>query len=84
MLVVDTDMVRAHPNLMETMKNLIPKAIAYAKNVNAIENHSFQAWLQEKVEREDLIWWAQREENRPLVSDTDPPRWSWPSFGILP
>lgn len=45
---------------------LIPKAIAYSKNVNAIENHSFQAWLSEKVEKEDLIWWAQQPDKREL------------------
>jgi hypothetical protein len=37
---------------------LIPRAIAYAKDCKTIENHSFQSWLQEVVEREDLIAWA--------------------------
>lgn len=50
---------------------LIPKALAYAKNVNAVENNSFQAWLQEKVDREDLIWWARKEEVRELREDTE-------------
>lgn len=54
------------------MRNAIPKAIAYAKNVNAIENHSFQKWLQEKVDKEDLIWWAQKDHVRELRPDTTP------------
>ncbi len=53
------------------MRNAIPLAIAYARNVHAIENHSFQRWLQEKVEREDLIWWARRPEERELLEDQE-------------
>lgn len=54
-------------------RGLIPKAVAYARNVNAIENHSFQAWLQKVVDREDLIWWAQQPEVRELRPDTTEP-----------
>lgn len=48
------------------MRNAIPKAIAYSRNVRAIENHSFQAWLRQTIEREDLIAWARGEEPKPL------------------
>jgi hypothetical protein len=65
------------------MKNAIPKAIAYAKNVNAIENHSFQAWLKEKVEREDLIAWAQREDDRQLKLDDMQEDARWDIIGQL-
>lgn len=51
------------------MERLIPKAIAYARNVRAIENNSYQAWLRQVVEREDLIAWAQKEEPRHLRDD---------------
>lgn len=53
-------------------RGLIPKAIAYAKNVKAIENHSFQAWLQQTIDREDLIWWARNGEESWTIPQKEP------------
>ena len=55
------------------MRNAIPKAIAYAKNVRTVENHSFQAWLSEIIKKEDLIAWAQQEESQVRVTNVIPP-----------
>ena len=50
------------------MKNFIPKAIAYSRDVRAIENHSYQAWLAEVIKKEDLIAWSRRPEVRQPMS----------------
>jgi len=64
-------------------RGLIPKAIAYSKTVNAVDNHSFQKWLQEKVDREDLIWWARKDEDRQLKMDDMQEDHRWDLLGQL-
>jgi hypothetical protein len=54
--------------------NLIPKAIAYAKDCHTIENWSFQKWLQDTIDREDLIAWAQRDDIVRVVGVVPPSR----------
>lgn len=51
--------------------NLIPKAVSYAKNVNAIENHSYQEWLRQIIKREDEMAWAQSEKEEPEAAPED-------------
>lgn len=67
-------------------QRLIPKALAYARNVRAIENHSFRHWLEQTIQREDLIAWARREEERPLVGciPYDVPKEPWKRRFISP
>ena len=74
------------------MRNAIPKAIAYSRNVHAIENHSFQAWLKQQIEKEDLIAWGQSEIVKQPISIAGLPSrlygrekvraWKWWSFLI--